>query len=89
MRIAFLTSGGMAPCLSASIGMLIQEYKKIDYEYEFIGYLHGYKGLLNGEKIIIPQDENFDFLYSFGGSFIGSSRVKLTNIDDCNFVILT
>ena len=55
MRIAFLTAGGIAPCLSSSISMLIQEYKKQDLNCEFIGYLYGYKGLLTGQKIIISK----------------------------------
>ena len=29
MRVAFLTAGGLAPCLSASIGYLIKEYSSI------------------------------------------------------------
>ena len=29
MRIAFLTAGGIAPCLSASIGALIEKYNQI------------------------------------------------------------
>ena len=90
MRIAFLTAGGIAPCLSASIGALIKEYLKSDKNFEFIGYLNGYKGLLKGNKIEISQDVNFDLLSIFGGSFLGNSRVKLTNADDCiknNYII--
>jgi pyrophosphate--fructose-6-phosphate 1-phosphotransferase len=83
MRIAFLTSGGIAPCLSSSIGMLIKEYLKINNEFEFFGYLNGYKGLLKGEKITIPKNVDFDILNTFGGSFLGNSRVKLTNVNDC------
>ena len=83
MKIAFLTAGGIAPCLSSSISMLIQEYKKQNIDCEFIGYLYGYKGLLTGQKIIISQDFDFNELCNFGGSFLGNSRVKLTNIEDC------
>ena len=83
MKVAFLTSGGMAPCLSSSISMLIQEYKKQNINCEFIGYLYGYKGLLSGQKITISQDSDFNELCNFGGSFLGNSRVKLTNIEDC------
>ena len=50
MKVAFLTSGGIAPCLSASIGMLIEKYLESDKNIEFIGYLYGYKGLLKGYK---------------------------------------
>ncbi|MBI45714.1 MAG: pyrophosphate--fructose-6-phosphate 1-phosphotransferase [Candidatus Marinimicrobia bacterium] len=83
MRVAFLTAGGIAPCLSASIGALIKEYLKSDENFDFIGYLNGYKGLLKGNKIEIPKDVDFRKLNTFGGSFLGNSRVKLTNVDDC------
>ena len=59
MRVAFLTAGGIAPCLSASIGALIKEYSKSDESFEFIGYLNGYKGLLKGNKIEIEQYKKF------------------------------
>ena len=85
MRIAFLTAGGIAPCLSASIGALIEKYNEIAPEAELIGYLNGYRGLLLGDSISFPSTAKNDFktLYNFGGSPIGNSRVKLTNIDDC------
>ena len=83
MKIAFLTAGGIAPCLSSSISMLIQEYKKQNITCEFIGYLYGYKGLLTGQKITISQDSDFNELCDFGGSFLGNSRIKLTNVEDC------
>ena len=85
MKVAFLTSGGVAPCLSASIAYLIQEYSARDNSIEFYGYKHGYKGLLLGHKISIPNNlsNKADLIASFGGSAIGNSRVKLTNIDDC------
>ena len=85
MKVAFLTSGGVAPCLSASIAYLIQEYSAIDNSIEFYGYKHGYKGLLLGHKISIPNNlsNKADLIASFGGSALGNSRVKLTNIDDC------
>ena len=83
MKVAFLTAGGIAPCLSSSISLLIKEYTKKNIKCEFIGYLHGYKGLLTGQKIKIPISSNVDALCDFGGSFLGNSRIKLTNIDDC------
>ena len=50
-----------------------------------IGYLNGYRGLLLGKSIDFPESvkNNFSALYEFGGSPIGNSRVKLTNIQDC------
>jgi diphosphate-dependent phosphofructokinase len=85
MKIAFLTAGGIAPCLSYAIGALIQEYTAKCPEAEMIGYLHGYAGLLRGKSIKISENtkENADVLFEFGGSPIGNSRVKLTNIKNC------
>lgn len=85
MKIAFLTAGGIAPCLSASIGALIEEYNKLAPDAELIGYLNGYRGLLLGKSIDIPDSvkKNAKILSEFGGSPIGNSRVKLTNIKDC------
>ncbi|MDC0204827.1 pyrophosphate--fructose-6-phosphate 1-phosphotransferase, partial [Flavobacteriales bacterium] len=85
MKIAFLTSGGIAPCLSASIGRLIENYVRDYPDAKIIGYLNGYKGLLLGNSISIPISlkGHTDKFYQFGGSPIGNSRVKLTNIDDC------
>ena len=85
MKIAFLTAGGIAPCLSASIGALIEKYNEIVPKAELLGYLNGYRGLLLGNSIEIPSyvKENPDVLYRFGGSPIGNSRVKLTNVEDC------
>ena len=85
MKIAFLTAGGIAPCLSSSIGALIEQYAKRKPEVKMIGYLNGYRGLLLGKSIAFPESvkNNFTALYDFGGSPIGNSRVKLTNIQDC------
>ncbi|MEC9050603.1 MAG: pyrophosphate--fructose-6-phosphate 1-phosphotransferase [Candidatus Neomarinimicrobiota bacterium] len=85
MKIAFLTAGGIAPCLSSSIGALIEKYNEIAMDAELIGYLNGYRGLLLGNSIEFPDSAKTDFakLYDFGGSPIGNSRVKLTNVNDC------
>jgi len=85
MKVAFLTSGGLAPCLSSSIGLLISEYHSIDKKTEFIGYKNGYKGLLLNDFLDIPSSiaSNSEIITSFGGSFLGNSRVKLTNVEDC------
>ena len=85
MRVAFLTAGGLAPCLSSSIAYLIQEYSKLDIEIDFFAYQNGYKGLLLGDVISIPNSvkDKVEILASYGGSAIGNSRVKLTNIEDC------
>ena len=85
MKIAFLTAGGIAPCLSASIGALIEAYNESAPKAELMGYLNGYEGLLLGKSIAIPPSvrEKTDILYEYGGSPIGNSRVKLTNVKDC------
>ncbi|MEC7872444.1 MAG: pyrophosphate--fructose-6-phosphate 1-phosphotransferase [Candidatus Neomarinimicrobiota bacterium] len=85
MKIAFLTAGGIAPCLSASIGGLIESYNSLAPDAELVGYLNGYKGLLTGQSIRIPESvkSNSNILNSYGGSPIGNSRVKLTNIENC------
>ena len=84
-KVAFLTAGGLAPCLSSSIGFLIDEYTKKAPEVELIGYLDGYMGLLKGESIKVTDDvrKNALKLTKHGGSPIGNSRVKLTNVKDC------
>ena len=85
MKIAFLTAGGIAPCLSSSIGALIESYNNLAPEAEMIGYLNGYRGLLLGKSLRFPEEvkTNYPILYDCGGSPIGNSRVKLTNTDDC------
>jgi len=85
MKIALLTSGGIAPCLSTSVGKLTEIYLNNYPEAEIIGYLNGYKGLLLGNSILFPKSlkNNIKNIYNFGGSPIGNSRVKLTNIEDC------
>ena len=85
MKIAFLTAGGIAPCLSASIGGLIKSYNSVFPDAQLLGYLNGYKGLLTGKKIFFPDSvkNNTKIFDKYGGSPIGNSRVKLTNIENC------
>ena len=84
-RVAILTSGGIAPCLSAAIGGLIEKYNELSPDSEIIGYEHGYRGLLVGKRIKFSDTvkKNYSTLYNFGGTPIGNSRVKLTNVEDC------
>ena len=84
-KVAFLTAGGLAPCLSSSIGFLIDEYTKRAPEVEMIGYVDGYMGLIKGESIPVTPEvrKNALVLTKHGGSPIGNSRVKLTNVKDC------
>lgn len=86
MKIAFLTSGGNAPCLNSSIGRLLSNFSNSGFNFSAIGYLNGFTGLLRGESIELPLNlttSQADSFYIYGGSFIGNSRVKLTNIADC------
>ena len=84
-KVAFLTAGGLAPCLSSSIGFLIDEYNKVAPNVEMIGYINGYMGLLKGDSIPVTPEvrKNALVLTKHGGSPIGNSRVKLTNVKDC------
>jgi pyrophosphate--fructose-6-phosphate 1-phosphotransferase len=84
-RVALLTAGGLAPCLSSAVGGLIERYTEIDPEIEIIGYLDGYAGLLGGRHLSVTPEvrANAHVLHRFGGSPIGNSRVKLTNVADC------
>ena len=83
-RVALLTAGGFAPCLSSAIGGLIERYTEIAPEIEIIAYQHGYDGLLRGDKIVVDAEARAKagLLHRFGGSPIGNSRVKLTNAKD-------
>ncbi|WP_024288053.1 pyrophosphate--fructose-6-phosphate 1-phosphotransferase [Cellulomonas sp. KRMCY2] len=84
-RVALLTAGGFAPCLSSAVGGLIERYTEIAPEIEIIAYQHGYHGLLTGTKIVVDAEARAraGLLHRFGGSPIGNSRVKLTNAKDC------
>lgn len=84
-RVALLTAGGYAPCLSSAVGALIETYDATDPDIELIAYRHGYHGLLTGNSLVIGPEERAGaaVLHRFGGSPIGNSRVKLTNDDDC------
>jgi len=84
-RVALLTAGGFAPCLSSAVGGLIERYNELDPTIEIIAYQHGYHGLLLGNKIVVDEEgrKKAGLLHQFGGSPIGNSRVKLTNAADC------
>ncbi len=84
-KVGILTAGGLAPCLSTAIGRLIERYTEVAPEIEIICYTSGYKGLLLGESILVDAEirKNAAVLYQHGGSPIGNSRVKLTNVADC------
>ena len=83
-KVALLTAGGFAPCLSSAIGGLIQRYTELAPEVEIIAYRYGYQGLLQGDFLPVTPAvrERAAVLHAFGGSPIGNSRVKLTNARD-------
>ena len=83
-KVALLTAGGFAPCLSSAIGGLIERYTQLAPEIEIIAYRYGYQGLLQGDSLTVTPGirENAARLHAFGGSPIGNSRVKLTNAAD-------
>lgn len=84
-KVAMLTAGGLAPCLSSAVGGLIERYSEIAPEVELIGYLDGYAGLLTGKSVTFGPEARASahLLHDVGGSPIGNSRVKLTNVEDC------
>jgi diphosphate-dependent phosphofructokinase len=84
-KIAMLTAGGLAPCLSAAVGGLIMEYTRLSPKAEIVGYMSGYAGLLKGVSIKVTPSarKKAHVLLTHGGSPIGNSRVKLTNVKDC------
>lgn len=83
-KVALLTAGGFAPCLSSAIGGLIERYTELAPEVEIIAYRYGYQGLLTGDSITVTPEirSKAELLHRFGGSPIGNSRVKLTNAAD-------
>ena len=83
-KVAMLTAGGLAPCLSSAVGGLIERYTEIAPEIEMIGYLDGYAGLLSGRSVPVTEEvrAGAHLLHRYGGSPIGNSRVKLTNAAD-------
>ena len=83
-KVAILTAGGFAPCLSSAIGGLVQRYTEVAPEVEIIAYKHGYQGLLQGDYFVVDETvrAKAHLLHLFGGSPIGNSRVKLTNVKD-------
>ena len=83
-KVALLTAGGFAPCLSSAVGGLVEQYTKLMPEVEIIAYQYGYHGLLTGNYITVGDEARAKahLLHKFGGSPIGNSRVKLTNTTD-------
>lgn len=90
ITVGMLTSGGLAPCLASSVSHLIHFWNEAKKEGKISDltirlYIDGYKGLLTGDSFVVPEDvlDNVNVLHDVGGSPLGNSRVKLTNIKDC------
>jgi len=84
-KVGILTAGGQAPCLASSIGALIERYTELYPSVDIICYVNGWAGVLLGESFLVtPQvRKQAATLHNHGGSPIGSSRVKLSNQEDC------
>jgi pyrophosphate--fructose-6-phosphate 1-phosphotransferase len=83
--VAMLTAGGLAPCLSSTVAGLIEHYTEAAPHVRIIAYLNGYAGLLTGRSVEVTSEVRASArrLHAFGGSPIGNSRVRLTNVEDC------
>jgi len=84
VNVAVMTSGGLAPCLSASIAQLVSHWVAAYREGKVSGltfrmYKAGFKGILIGDSFILPEDQwdALERLNHLGGSPIGNSRVKV------------
>jgi len=90
VNVGMMTSGGLAPCLSSSVAQLAKYWIEALGEGKISGltlrmYVDGYAGILTGHSFVVPESEwkNMEKLNFLGGSPIGNSRVKLTNLADC------
>lgn len=90
INVGMMTSGGLAPCLSSAIAHLIHYWADAKRTGKIGGltirmYKDGYKGMLTGDSFLVPEDvwDQCSALHDLGGSPIGNSRVKLTNVKDC------
>jgi len=64
---------------------LIERYTQVAPDARIIAYKNGYAGLLTGDSAEVTEQVRAEAgrLHAFGGSPIGNSRVKLTNVKDC------
>jgi len=77
--------------LSSQFSLLIlsilrmHQYNALDPSIEIICYKDGFKGLLSGDYVVVDAlaRKTARVLVTSGGSPIGNSRVKLTNLADC------
>ena len=85
VTVAMLTAGGLAPCLSSAVAGLIERYSEVAPDARIIAYRNGYAGLLTGNAVEGTPEVRAAAgrLHAIGGTPIGNSRVKLTNVEDC------
>lgn len=83
-RAAVLTAGGFAPCLSSAVAGLIERYSELAPDVELLAYRYGFQGLLTGSTMPVTAAvrSKAGLLHGFGGSPLGNSRVRFTNLDD-------
>ena len=55
-KVAILTAGGFAPCLSTAIGALISRYTELAPDVPIIAYRNGYQGLLTGDSLEVTDE---------------------------------
>ena len=85
-KVALLTAGGFAPCLSSAVGGLIERYTELAPEVEIIGYRDGYQGLLLGDFVTVTPTIRAKARPAAQVRRLARSatrRVKLTNAKDC------
>lgn len=80
--VALFTTGRVTPGISALIGFLMRRYSERYPDVKILAYIHGFRGLLVDEKVVIGEKEHaaVPLLIAKGGSPIGGSRVRLTNV---------
>ena len=83
--VAVLTSGGLAPGVASIIAALVERYHERYPATEVVCYRDGYRGLLRGDSFRLSREEKASaaLLHLFRGSPLGSSRVRLTNVANC------
>ena len=77
-KVALLTAGGFAPCLSSAIGGLIQRYTEVAPDVEIIAYKYGYQGLLTGDYLTVTDAVAVYHETPVYGSLIGNEQATLT-----------
>ena len=77
MKIAFLTAGGIAPCLSASIGGLIEKLQFFSSKSRACGIFKWLQRIVNGGKKFLSQIQ----LKAKLVSWIHSAEVQLETVE--------